>query len=142
MSWGKSSTDSLIPILFTPSELRQILTAYSEGVLKKGWRDYGFQTAERETLFGVIERGGHADHDDQSGYNRAILCSLTKIMPRKGAGDAAYLVCDGSCPVLKTTSFVEAVNALRAIGTQEGQSTKSAAAKKKKAALKVISSRK
>lgn len=129
MSSRKTSTDSLIPIVFTAAELRQILAAYSEGVLKKGWRDYGFQTAADETLFGVIERGG-----EDGDRGKAILCSLTKTLSRKSGDGASFLVCDGERPVLRTGSFLEALTAFRALGVAGG--------KGRKTPLKVVSTRK
>lgn len=122
MSWDKSSTGTLHPILFSPPELRQILSVYSEGVLSKHWKDYGFQTAPKETLFAVIERA--------EGAGQAVLCGIKKVKPAKSNQDPLYLVYDGEKPVHKGGSFLEALETLRALDPK--------ASKTKRRNLKVV----
>lgn len=108
MSWTKSSKGTMHPFLFTPPELRQLLSAYSEGVLKKHWKDYGIQAGKKETLFAVIDRGDNI-------ANTAIICALKKIKPAKHNQDYHFMVYEGDKPVLKTTSFLEALEKFRAL---------------------------
>lgn len=122
MSWDKSSTESLHPILFSPPQLRQILSVYSEGVLAKHWKDYGFQTAPKETLFAVIE---HAE-----GVGHAVLCGIKKVKPAKNNQAPAYIVYDGEKPVHKGSSFLEALNTFKALDPK--------ASKTKRRNLKVV----
>lgn len=124
MSWDKSSTDTLHPILFRAPELRQILAAYSEGVLKKGWKDYGFQSSPQETRFVVLERGG--------GEQNTVICSLARSKSPKNKKSDMYCVYDGERPVLKTPSFLEALNHFKTLGQSSGK-------KSKKSSLKVVS---
>jgi hypothetical protein len=124
MSWIKSPDGAMHPFLFTPSELRQLLSAYSEGVLKKHWKDYGIQSTPKETLFAVIERSEHAS-------NTAIICGL-----KKSNTAPHFFVYDGEKPVLKTTSFLEALNKFKSLDPKA--STKSTKSFKKKY-LKIIS---
>jgi hypothetical protein len=105
MSWDKSSTGTLHPILFSPPELRQILSVYSEGVLSKHWKDYGFQTAPKDTLFAVIERA--------EGIGQAVLCGIKKEKAAKASQDPSYIVYDGEKPVHKGSSFLEALDHFR-----------------------------
>jgi len=118
MTGRKSSTGSLYPILFTPPELRQVLSAYSEGVLQKHWKDYGFQTAPKETVFAVIDRAG------QDVAHSAILCCIKKTMPAKSHQDPIYTVYNGEKPVFKNASFLQALTAFRALNPRSSVKNK------------------
>ena len=97
---------ALDSIQFTPNQLRQVLSAYSEGVLRKGWKDYAILSAPNQTQFAVVERG--------SGDQPRILYSIIRINPGKKA--AIYKVFDGEKPVLQTGSFLEALTRFRHLG--------------------------
>lgn len=96
------------PILFTPPELRQILSAYSEGVLQKHWKDYSFLTAPHESSFAVIERA-------EVSINNAVICRLTKTKAAKSSQEPLYSVYELEKSVLKTSSFLEALDAFRTL---------------------------
>jgi hypothetical protein len=125
MSWHQDQENGPNAIVFTPREVRQILAAYSEGVLKKNWRDYGFQSEAHATSFIVIERG-QGDHN-------AILCALRKERPIKSHLDAHYTVFLGDVPSLKTKSFLEALEHFRSLDTRHKKKSD------KKVKLKVVS---
>lgn len=93
-------------IQFSPSQLRQVLSAYSEGVLRKGWKDYAILSATGQTQFAVVERG--------AGDQPRILFSIARIsQPKK---PATYKVFEGEKPVLQTGSFLEALTRFRHLG--------------------------
>ena len=110
MTWSKSpnnTTDGTMhSFVFTPSELRQILGAYTEGVLKKNWKDYGIQATKKETLFAVIDRSENIT-------NTAIICALKKTRAAKASQQAQFSVYDGERVALKTASFLEALEFFR-----------------------------
>lgn len=99
---------ALDTIQFSPSELRQVLSAYSEGVLRKGWKDYAILSATNQTHYAVVERGS----SDQP----RILFSISKTrIPKK---ESIYKVFEGEKPVLQTASFLEALTRFRHLGGQ------------------------
>ena len=95
-------------VLFTSAELRQVLSAYAEGVLTKNWRDYAIDSADKQTTFCVIERG--------QGQPAAVLYSISRNKPQKSGGNDYYRVFDGERQVCRSESFLEALNIFRAIG--------------------------
>ena len=93
---------------FSHQQLRQVLAAYSEGVLKKNWRDYGIDTDARQTTFGVIERGqGHAP---------ALLYSIVCTKSHKNNDRNFYRVFDGEKMVHRGENFMEALSVFRRLG--------------------------
>lgn len=102
-------------VLFTSSELRQVLSAYAEGVLSKNWRDYAIDSADKQTTFCVIERG--------QGHPAAVLYSISRHKSQKSGGRDYYRVFDGERPVCRSESFLEALNMFRDIG-KPGQKKK------------------
>ena len=92
-------------ILFSARELREVLSAYSHGVLRKNWRDYAILTANHQTQFAVVERG--------SGDGARILFALTKTKPAKK--DSIYKVFEGERPVYQGPSFLEALERFRQV---------------------------
>ena len=91
--------------LFTHGQLRQVLSAYAEGVLQKGWRDYAISSEKNQTSFCVIERG--------EGAPMAIIYSISvsKVKNKK-----VFKVMDGQKPVFKSENFLETLNIFREIG--------------------------
>ena len=94
--------------VFAHQELRQVLAAYSEGVLKKNWRDYAIASDKDQTVFCVVERG--------QGAPAAVLYSLSKTRSKKAGGDDFYRVFEGERQICRTTSFLEALSVFRACG--------------------------
>ena len=97
------------PSVFAHQELRQVLAAYSEGVLKKNWRDYAIASEKNQTVFCVIERG--------QGKPTAVLYSISKTKSHKSNGQPFYRVYDGERQIARTDSFLEALNIFRRAGT-------------------------
>jgi len=91
--------------LFTHGQLRQVLSAYAEGVLQKGWRDYAISSAKNQTSFCVIERG--------EGAPMAVIYSISvfKVKNKK-----KFKVMEGQKPVFQSENFIEILNVFRAIG--------------------------
>jgi hypothetical protein len=91
--------------LFTHGQLKQVLSAYAEGVLKKGWRDYAISCDKIQTTFGVIERG--------EGAPVAVIYSISvsRVKNKK-----VFKVMDGQKPVFKSENFLETLNVFREIG--------------------------
>lgn len=102
-------------ILFTHVELRQVLSAYAEGVLTKNWRDYAIDSADKQSTFCVIERG--------QGQPAAVLYSISRTKSQKSNGKDFYRVFDGDRQICRTESFLEAVSVFREIG-KPGQKKK------------------
>ncbi len=100
---------SLHSILFTPGELKQVLSTYSAGVLRKNWRDYAILSNSDQTQFAVVERG--------SGDQPRVLYALTKL--KQGKKDPLFKVFDGEKPILQTTSFLEALQCFRHAGQKK-----------------------
>jgi hypothetical protein len=94
--------------VFAHQELRQVLAAYSEGVLKKNWRDYAISSDKDQTVFCVIERG--------QGRPAAVLYSISKTKSKKSNGTHFYRVFDGDRQIARTDSFMEALNIFRSAG--------------------------
>ena len=94
--------------VFSHSELRQVLTAYAEGVLHKNWKDYAINSESNQTTFCVVERG--------QGLPMAIIYSISKTRSQKQNGKDFYRVFDGEKQVFRSESFLEALNAFRSIG--------------------------
>jgi hypothetical protein len=97
------------PSVFAHQELRQVLAAYSEGVLKKNWRDYAIASEDNQTVFCVIERG--------QGRPAAVLYSISKTRAKKSGDAYYYRVFDGERQIARTESFMEALNIFRHAGT-------------------------
>ena len=115
-STGLSGVESCV---FSHIEFRQVLSAYAEGVLQKGWRDYAIQSDKNQTTFCVIERG--------QGAPTAVIYSISRT---KSKNNDYYRVFDGERQVFRSESFLEAVNVFREIGKP--------GAKKSKGQFKVI----
>ena len=96
------------PSHFSHHQLRQVLAAYSEGVLKKNWRDYGIDIEAQQTTFAVIERG--------QGHAAAILYSIICTQSQKNNGRNFYRVFDGERMVHRGENFLEALNVFRSLG--------------------------
>lgn len=91
--------------LFSHGQLRQILSAYAEGVLQKGWRDYSLNCEKHQTLFGVVERG--------EGAPTAVIYSFSASRIKN---KTIYTVMDGQKPIAKSEKFLEILNIFREIG--------------------------
>lgn len=96
------------PSVFTHTQLRQVLSAYSEGVLRKNWRDYAINSDKDQTVFCVIERG--------QGQPPTILYSISRAKSRKNGGNDYYRVFDGERQLCRSDSFIEALNCFRTLG--------------------------
>ena len=108
----------IAPVVFSHTELRQVLSAYAEGVLQKGWKDYAINTEKDQTTFCVVERG--------EGIPQAVIYSMSRT---RSKNKDFYRVFDGQKQVLRTEKFLEALNCFRDMG-KPGQ--------KKSGKLKVI----
>lgn len=94
-------------MLFTPGELRQVLAAYAEGVLQKGWRDYALDSNPKQSIFSVI--------DHQGGAGSVALYSFSKNKPQaKGSDRHFYRIFHREAQILRTESFLEALEMFRA----------------------------
>lgn len=92
-------------IQFSPSELRQVLSAYSEGVLRKNWRDYAILSDSNQTLFAVVDSAG--------GDMPRILFAIARIhVPKKAP---LYKVFEGEKPIMQSASFLAALTQFREI---------------------------
>jgi hypothetical protein len=85
--------------LFGHQELRQILSAYSEGVFKKNWRDYAIASEPSQTTFCVVNRG--------NGSAPSVLYSISKQKSRKQGNDYFYR------QICQTNQFLEALSVFR-----------------------------
>ena len=103
-----TSISNISSSVFTHGELRQVLSTYSEGVLYKGWKDYALNCESQQTTFCVIERG--------EGAPMAVIYSLSRTRSQKSNGNDFYRVYDGQSLILRTESFLEALNMFREIG--------------------------
>lgn len=103
-----TSISTISSSVFTHGELRQVLSAYSEGVLYKGWKDYAITCEPQQTTFCVVERG--------AGAPMAEIYSLSRTRSQKSNGRDYYRVYDGQSLVFRTESFLEALNMFREIG--------------------------
>jgi hypothetical protein len=103
-----TSISAMASSVFTHGELRQTLSAYSEGVLYKGWKDYALNCESQQTTFCVIERG--------EGAPMAIIYSLSRTRSQKTSGRDFYRVYDGQSLLCRTESFLEALNMFREMG--------------------------
>lgn len=111
-------------VLFTPGELRQVLSAYAEGVLQKGWKDYALDTNAGQSIFSVI------DHQGDSGS--VALYSFSKNKPQSKNSDRHfYRIFHREAQVLRTESFLEALEKFRELDKKGGP-------KKKGKDLKII----
>ena len=97
-------------ILFTPSELRHVLAAYSEGVLKKGWKDYAVDSLKDQSIFSVI------DHQGEEGS--VALYSFSKNKSKK-SGHSYFRLFYRDAQVLRTESFLEALEMFRAVDKKD-----------------------
>lgn len=120
---------SLHSILFTPRQLRQILAAYSEGVLKKGWKDYALDSSSTQSVFSVI--------DHQGDQGSVALYSFSANKPKSKNKDRCfYRVFHRENQILRTESFLEALEFFR---TLDGKGdSKGPKGKKAKKALRII----
>lgn len=91
------------PIIFSESELRQVLGAYATGVMKHGWRDYAIAGDATKSSFAVVERG--------HGEGANILYRITKHKPVKASGNHYYQVHVREALVMRTESFLGALDA-------------------------------
>lgn len=105
-----TSLSGLASSVFTHRQLRQVLAAYSEGVLYKGWKDYALNCEPKQTTFCVIERG--------EGAPVAAIYSISCTKSQKQNGQNFYRVYDGQTLVIRTESFLEALNKFREMGKQ------------------------
>ena len=96
------------PSVFSHGELRQILSAYAEGVLSKNWKDYALSSDKSQTTFCIVERG--------QGAPMAVIYSISKNRSQKQAGRDYYRVFDGDSQICRTESFLEALNVFRNAG--------------------------
>lgn len=110
------------PLLFTPMELRQILSAYGEGVLKKNWRDYAITSLKNQSIFSVV------DHMATEGTN--ALYGFSKEKSRQKDKKAFYRLFHRNVQIFRSDSFLETLEAFRSLD----QSSKNP----KKITLKVI----
>ncbi len=101
-STGFHDTQSSV---FSHGELRQILSAYGEGVLKKGWRDYAISCEKNQTTFCVIERG--------EGAPAAVIYSISRT---KNNNKDFYRVFEGQKQIFRSEKFLETLNVFRTIG--------------------------
>lgn len=99
------------PLLFSVNELRMILSAYSDGVMKKGWRDYAIQSAHGQSLFCVVDRGG--DGPDSQGV---VLFSLSKNRSARAGGKPFWRLFERDRQILRTESALDAIAAFAACG--------------------------
>lgn len=95
--------------LFRPAELRAVLGAYSTGVMRKGWRDYGISSEENRCVFAVL---------DKTVTGTDFSAAIEKRRAHKGK-KFFYRVFDRSKQVISTDNFREALNAFSAIGEHE-----------------------
>ena len=98
--------------VFTHGQLRQVLSAYAEGVLKKGWKDYALHCDRDQTTFCVVERG--------EGLPQAVIYSISRTRSKQRD---FYRVFEGDRQILRTEIFLEALTWFREIGKQ-GQKKK------------------
>ena len=91
--------------VFSHSELRQVLSAYAEGVLQKGWKDYALNCDKDQTTFCVIERG--------EGVPQTVIYSISRT---RSKNKDFYRVFEGERQILRTEKFLEALNCFREIG--------------------------
>lgn len=105
---GRAQNDTK-PLLFSPAELRQVLSVYSDGVMHKGWRDYAIEGRSGQSLFSVVDHGF-------DGNGAGALFSLSKNTSAKQGGAPFYRVFEQSRQILRTESFLEALSALRQCG--------------------------
>jgi hypothetical protein len=96
---------SLSCSVFSHIELRQVLAAYGEGVLKKGWKDYAIHSENDQTTFCVIERG--------EGLPQAVIYSISRT---RSKNNDFYRVFDGDKQIMRTEKFLEALNCFRDMG--------------------------
>ena len=94
--------------VFTHGQLRQVLSAYGEGVLRKNWRDYAIQSDKTQTTFCVIERG--------QGAPMAVIYSISATKSQNNNGQNYFRVYDGEIMVFRSDSFIEALNVFSEIG--------------------------
>ena len=104
-STGLNLTHSSV---FSHRELRQVLSAYAEGVLAKNWKDYAISSEPNQTTFCVIERG--------QGAPMAVIYSISKTRSQKQSGRDFYRVFDGEKQICRSESFLEALTVFRAAG--------------------------
>lgn len=104
-STGLSTVNSIV---FSHAELRQVLTAYSQGVLTKNWKDYAIHSDKDQTTFCVVERG--------QGTPMAVIYSISRTRSRKNNGNDFYRVYDGEQQIHRSESFLEALNVFQEVG--------------------------
>lgn len=102
--------------IFNHQELRQILGAYSEGVLKKNWRDYAIASEPDQTAFYVVDRAG--------GEGMSVMYSISKVRSSKNKDQYYYRVFDGEKQICRTQKFMEALSVFRDSGKVKKQSLK------------------
>ena len=113
---GQKFTDSdqsLNKLLFTPSELRQILSAYGEGVMGKGWRDYAITSLPRQSIFSVV--------DHMAGEGTGQLYGFSKERSQKAADKSFYRLFYRSEQIFRSESFLETLEAFRTLDKKGGK---------------------
>ena len=93
-------------IIFSHHELRQVLSAYAEGVLHKGWKDYAIITEKNQTTFCVVDR---SHHSEGSG---GVIYSISRTRGQKSSKDY-YRVYDKDRMICRSEKFLEALNIFR-----------------------------
>ena len=91
---------ALHPGVFAPSELQQILRAYSEGVLKKHWKNDSFVPEKDQATFYIL------NGDDPIGV-------FEKRKARARGSDYVYRILDQGRQIHAGHSFLEALGAFR-----------------------------
>jgi len=102
--------NNLSSCVFSHQELRQVLGAYAEGVLQKGWKDYAITSEKNQTTFCVIERG--------EGIPQAVIYSISRT---RSKNKDYYRVFDGQKQISRTEKFLEALHVFRQAGQPGGK---------------------
>ena len=106
----RDKSKPLNSVIFTPHQLRQILSAYAEGVLRKGWRDYAIDSFKEQSVFSVI------DHSDE----QAGSIALYSVSANRGKNGTFYRLFRREAQIMRSESFLEVLNAFRALDTKDG----------------------
>jgi len=103
-------------LLFSSGELRQILSAYGEGVLNKGWKDYAISALSDKSVFSVV--------DHMAGSATNALYSLSKNKSRQKKGACFFLIHHREKQLFRSESFLEALSTFRCLdrkGSKPGE---------------------
>ena len=107
-NFPSTGLNQVLSCVFTHSELRQVLSAYAEGVLTKNWKDYAINSDKGQTTFCVVERG--------QGAPVGVIYSVSRTRSQKQGGRDFYRVFDGERQVCRSESFLEALAVFRSLG--------------------------